>query len=156
MQWDVGNIISAAAVFLFLSVCSVSDFRSQTVSLRWVSIWMAVGIGMDICKICSGNLTITGLLCAVIPGAFLLFLSCLSGASGIGDGLAWLVIGFLYGSKDCWGAFAASLFLAFVWSGGLLIAKRAGRKKRLPFLTFSFVGTLLWMTAAALEIFASA
>lgn len=153
MQWDIGCILSTAAVFLFLGVSSISDYRSRTVSIRWIGLWMAVGIGTDIYKVYYGELTIAGLLCSIIPGVCLLCVAVLSGAAGSGDGFAWLIVGFLWDSADCLGAFAVSLFLAFIWSVGVLILKHVGRKSRLPFLPFSFAGTMLWMGAVSLGVF---
>lgn len=153
MRWDVDFILSAAAVFLFLSVSSISDFRSRTISLGWIRLWMAAGLVWDICKVCSGDRMIAELLCAVIPGACLLCMAYFSGAAGMGDGFAWLVVGLFYGSENCWGAFAASLFFIFVWSAGLLILKRSCRKARLPFLPFSLAGTVLWATAVSARFF---
>ncbi len=155
MQWDIGSILSTAAVFLFLSVGSISDYRSRTVSMRWIELWIAVGISLDIYKICFGKLTIQGLLCGILPGVCLLLVAYLTGAAGGGDGFAWLIVGFLWDSADCLGAFAVSLILIFLWSIGVLVLKRAGKKTRLPFLPFSFAGTVLWMTAVSLGVFES-
>lgn len=155
MQWDIGCILSRAAVFLFLFVSSISDYRSRTVSMRWIELWMAVGIGLDIYKVCLGGLAIRGLLCAILPGVCLLLVAYFTGAAGCGDGFAWLIVGFLWDSADCLGAFAMSLILIFVWSIGVLALNRAGKKTRLPFLPFSFAGTVLWTVAVSLGVFAS-
>lgn len=154
VQWDIGYILLRTAVFLFLFVSSISDYRSRTVSMRWIELWMAAGIGLNIYKVCLGNLTIHELLCAILPGVGLLMVAYFTGAAGGGDGFAWLIVGLLWDSVDCLGAFAASLILIFVWSVGVVALKRAGRKTRLPFLPFSFAGTVLWTVAVSFGVFA--
>lgn len=145
--------VSVMLLLVFLAISSWEDLRSQSVGLRWLVCWVAGGSGWMILEYSRGSLTLLDGLIALAPGLLLTGIGIAArGGVGAGDGLVWLVIGALCSAEDCWAAFALSLAFVFLWSAGLLIMKRAGRKTRIPFVPFSLAGVLLWMAGSVIGI----
>ncbi len=82
----------------------------------------------------------------VLPGAFLLGLSGMTGKIGAGDGCVLAMIGVLAGIRSCMVIFAWSLILAALYAVFLLVIRRAGRSAcfaYVPFLTTAYCLQLL-------------
>jgi leader peptidase (prepilin peptidase)/N-methyltransferase len=65
------------------------------------------------------------------------------GKIGIGDGLALSVTGMGLGFWSNMELFAIALSLAAVFSIGLIVFRKANRKKTIPFMPFLFIAYLL-------------
>lgn len=77
-----------------------------------------------------------------VPGVTLIGMSALTGKVGAADGIAMLFLGLLVG-ESCLVIFVFSLLLISIYSGLLLVLRRAGRSTELPYLPFLTAAWLL-------------
>ena len=119
---------------------AVRDIKDKTIYLSPVILGSIAGLvvnlvlGNDIAKILAG----------CIPGAFLFLVSVITGECiGRGDGEVTAMIGLTIGlTETIWVLFIALMAAMFVCLI-LLLAKKAGRKSRIPFVPFLLFGTIL-------------
>lgn len=118
----------------FLCILSVSDIRTKTIP-GWAA--PVFGAGMIVIHIFLKDLSFTGCLAGLIPGAVLLLLSvAFRSQIGTGDGAAVLVCGLATGFEKTFAALTAAFVFCAIFSGILLILKRIRRSDSLPFLPF--------------------
>ncbi len=133
-------------VLVFLIWCSVRDVRYQVISVRMLFAGISVSMGYLIVKLIRGELELGQAGICLMPGILLIVISILAkGAVGMGDGAVWLVIGGALSPWDGVSALLLGMLFIAVWSGGLMLTGRAGRRTRLPFLPFSLAGYVLWI-----------
>lgn len=77
-----------------------------------------------------------------IPGIVLLAMAAATGKAGMADGAALLYMGMIL-EKGCLLIFVTSLLLISLYSGFLLVLRRAGRNTELPYLPFLSAAWLL-------------
>lgn len=151
--WSGGKmaeVLPMAMLFVLLILCCIWDIRQRAVPLRPVSLGLLLTGGLLILRLFRRELDIRQAGICLLPGILLLAAALLGkGAVGSGDGLVWLVIGGILRPWDGMAALLLGLLLIAVWSGVLLLAGRAGRKTRLPFVPFSLAGGVLWMATKA-------
>ena len=131
IDWFTGGCL------LFLSVC---DIRKKEIPLWAVGI---LGGGLLVFRIWQK----TGLLplaSGLLPGVVVLLLSVWSrGKIGFGDGLALCALGLGYTLETTLGILGLALVLAAVGAMMLLITKRAGRDREMPFLPYLTMGYVM-------------
>lgn len=135
-----------AAAGIFLLLCAASDLRSKTLP---VSLLLAVGVpaaGFDLFCLAGGKVSASELSLACMPGVFLLLVHLAAGKQvGAGDGLAMLVCGLLLGWENCLWLLTAALLLCGAAGAVLMLARKAEKSTKIPFLPFvlvSFLGVL--------------
>lgn len=124
-----------------LSISAFIDIKARSVSFKVLIAYGILGV-FNIFLFDKQNLF------AALGGAFIgviiLVLSKLTrGGIGMGDGLLLIVTGLFLGIWKNTELLLGSFFLAALFSISLLIAKKADRKKEIPFIPFlllSFLG----------------
>lgn len=151
--WSDGKmaeVLPMAMLLAFLIRCCIWDIRHRAVPLRLVFLGLLLTGGLLLLRLFRGELDIRQAGICLLPGMLLLAAALVGkGAVGSGDGLVWLVIGGVLRPWDGMAALLLGMLLIAVWSGVLLLAGRARRKTRLPFVPFSLAGGVLWMATKA-------
>lgn len=130
---------------LFLMALSVSDFRTHTIP-GWACPVFAAASG--VLHLILKDLSLTGFLTGLLPGAVLLVLSLVFHASlGTGDGLAVMACGAALGLDRILAAFTAALLLCAAICVILLVRKKVRRSDALPFLPFLTASHIIMLTA---------
>lgn len=99
----------------------------------------------------AGALTALLLSCltGMLPGVFLLAAAWITRQEiGYGDGVVLLVIGLYLGFSAGTGIFLTALLLLSPVSLFYIAVRKAGRKKRLPFVPYLLAGYLLWLAVS--------
>lgn len=135
-------------LLLLLSGNTITDLINRTIVLRFNFAFVCIGIPVFIL---SGR-SLPDLLTALIPGAFLLVFSILSGGSiGLGDAVVLLVSGCFAGWRHVLVSSFSGLLLSSVFASFLLIFGKS-RKSRFPFIPFLLTGEILSLITDAVFI----
>ncbi|HIY19146.1 MAG TPA: prepilin peptidase [Candidatus Blautia avistercoris] len=120
--------------------------------LKEISLWSLLFINLMGMGLCMGNTLRENqwgeLALGYVPGIALIGLSILTkGKIGMGDGLILLSLGNFMRIKEVFLVLGMGLLLCSFWSGILLVARKAGKNSRIPFVPFLFAGYLggLWL-----------
>ena len=128
---------------IFMGICGIQDYRYRRISLRVCAVAGAAAILFGIRDLASGLLALPGILACLLPGFLLLMAAyAAEGSAGTGDGVCFLILGLFLGAKEVWTVVLAAALLSALTGIVLVVQRRAGRKSRLPFLTF---GAVAWM-----------
>lgn len=137
-MWE---IIIRILMGVLLAVVTVQDIRWKKIS---VGIVLAAGVLLCICIPFSSGLYVIDRLLGLALGIGLVLLSLATGGKiGIGDGLVLAVTGIGLGFWNNIELFAIALTMAAVFSIGLLVLRKANRKKAIPFMPFLFGAYLI-------------
>ena len=79
----------------------------------------------------------------MLPGIVLLLVAVATKKAGWADGVVLLLLGLLWGARECTVSFALSLFAISIVSLILLALRKVDRNARLPYLPFLCGGYLL-------------
>lgn len=125
---------------IILLGCSVTDLKHRRIRKAVVAVYLAlVLLGHAM-----GKTALMDLLPGFLPGLFCLVLSWVSREGlGYGDSILILGCGVSLGFWPCMEILFLSFFLAGVWAVVLLLSRRAGRGKEIPFVPFLFLGALI-------------
>ena len=132
------------AGLLILLLAAAADIRKMEIPL-WVfagaGVMSAVSLILQAVNGASPGMILPAALLAVLPGGVLISIGFLSrGGIGYGDGILALLIGPVFGLHVMAGGICLAFFLSALAGAGLMIARRAGRKTRLPFVPFLLLG----------------
>ena len=114
---------------------------------RQVSVWL-LGAGTIVALFCGGYLlraqiaSWEGLFWGTVPGFLLLLLAALTKSTGAGDGIVLLQMNLLLRMDKVVFAFGLSLMIMGAFSAVLLLAKKAGKDVRIPYLPFLWLGCM--------------
>jgi leader peptidase (prepilin peptidase)/N-methyltransferase len=132
--------IMSGAMGLWLFLCSIQDIKSKKIHIY------LIGLGFVACLSISfvfHDAVFWERAVGAIPGLFMLALNPITrGQIGIGDGLIVLILGVCLGFGLTASILLLGLFASAFFSAILLIVKKAGRKKTIPFIPFLFLGFL--------------
>ena len=144
------SMLFEIGILLILIISSIEDIRKKEIPLWEI---VACGIISGVClimELTGGEIEPGMIALSLVPGGVTLLLALATRQGvGFGDGLIILSMGPTLGA---WGIIAAvmiALFTSGLFSGILLIFRRAGKKTRIPFVPFLTIGTL----ATVLESF---
>ena len=128
------------AVVVVLVVLSIFDIRSRRIPVSGFVIIFVMSLMYR--GITDGrDVDLLGVVWSVIPGLLLIGLSVLTERKiGMGDGILILVLGPGLGLLRCIYLLAGAFFLCCVFSGALLLLRKADRKTRIPFVPFITLG----------------
>ncbi|MDO5344737.1 MAG: prepilin peptidase [Lachnospiraceae bacterium] len=125
------------AAILFLGVCTVMDLRKRQIWWPFAVLFLTVVTAFHFVR---ADMDCVSLLGGIGIGLGMLLLSWATReAIGYGDGLVVAACGAALGFVKTMGVITAALCFAAVWSGILLILKKAGRGDSFPFLPFLLV-----------------
>lgn len=124
-----------------LLICSITDLRYRRVYRAAIGGYLLMAF---LGHILGHTLVFAELAAGLLPGAFCLLVSCLSRQSlGYGDSALAVVCGISLGIWPCMAVLFTAFFLSGLWAAGLLVLRRAERKRELPFVPFLFLGVLI-------------
>ena len=133
------------AAILFLAVLGVSDLKNRTVPVWPVAVFAAI---MAVLHVAMHDLAALQLLAGAVPGLIMMALAAASPASiGIGDGMVIAAGGIGTGFSAAFESLVLALLVCAVYSGILLIRRKASRKDCLPFIPFLAAGHALVLAA---------
>lgn len=130
----MGEYIIKGLIGLLLIIVAVQDIRWKK-----IRIWIVIlcGILLGICIPFCPVLSVWNRIGGVFLGIGVVLLSKATGGKiGMGDGLVLVVTGMGLGFWGNIELFALALSIAAVFSIGLLVLRRADRKKAIPFMPF--------------------
>lgn len=138
MRYSIWQTVVLMSVLL---PSSLTDVKQK--SVPW---WIIVpGIILSLaCSVIFGGFLFTKLLTSLIPGIVLLGISVgIKDSIGMADALLSMIIGITTGLKYAICILLAAFMLAALVSLILIVVKKAGRKKKIPFVPFLSAGTIL-------------
>lgn len=149
MRWILETIL-----LIYLAAATVQDIQSKRVALRPALVIAALGVLLHLGLAAAANPSDSGTLpnvllsclAGTLPGIFLLTVGWATGQEvGYGDGIVLLVIGIYLGFSAGISIFLTALLLITPVSLFYIACKKAGRRKKLPFIPFLLAGYLLWL-----------
>lgn len=124
-----------------LLFCSVTDIKYRRVYKTAVAVYYFLGL---LGHLPAAPAVLVQTAAGLLPGACCLVLSWLSREGlGYGDSALILGCGLSLGLWDCLSVLFSAMLLSGIWAAGLLMTRRAGRKKEIPFVPFLFFGLLV-------------
>lgn len=139
----IEEVIRIGLSVIFMGICGIQDYRSRRISLRLCAAAGAAAVLFGIRDLAAGRLALPGMLACLLPGFLLLMAAyAAEGSAGTGDGVCFLILGLFLGAKEVWAVALAAALLSALAGIVLVVLHRAGRKSRLPFLTF---GAAAWL-----------
>jgi leader peptidase (prepilin peptidase)/N-methyltransferase len=134
------DLIMTVMTGIWLLLCSWQDFRKKKIHIALIFLG---GIGILICSFLSGELVFSSRIAGFSLGLTLLLLNPVTSRQiGIGDGLIVSILGIGLGFNQLAFILTYSLFGAAILAVGLILFRKAGRKRTMPFVPFLFLGYL--------------
>ena len=134
------NILSHIILFIYLTICTITDIRTNTIS-RIYSI--CCGLVLLLLSILSTNISFTDILISAFPGLCLLLLGIATRqAIGYGDGIATMIIGICVGLNRCFIICLIAFLIAAIVSC-IKLMERHPIKSTLPFIPFLLLAFIL-------------
>lgn len=119
---------------IFLGICTMTDLLRKQIWWPLSLIFIAVAVALHFIQ---GDKEIWEILAGLFLGVGLLFISwATKEALGYGDGMVVAACGAALGFVTVLHLFLLALMFAAVWSGILLVFRKAGRKDSFPFVPF--------------------
>lgn len=138
-MWDRMGFVSNVILLLMLAVMSVEDIRNKSISLKMVCCFGISSIVFCLMNLVWFNLksdSIKDLAVGMIFVAFVAMLAFLSKGLGMGDIAVIFIMTVVKGGKFVITVFLLSLILVMAVSIIMILAKKADRKTRLPFIPY--------------------
>ena len=142
-MYEMRELITLAT----LGICSYTDIKERSVDLIYVVLQSVIGIFLLGCEmwINPGAKTVRllnyYLILPIAVGVFLIIVSkCTGGEIGEGDGYVLAGVGICLGMRELLCVVLYSLIICGVFSGMLLLTKRAKREMRIPLIPFILAG----------------
>ncbi|MFR1766404.1 MAG: prepilin peptidase [Lachnospira sp.] len=133
------GFVSNVILLLMLAVMSVEDIRNKSISLKMVCCFGISSIVFCLMNLVWFNLksdSIKDLAVGMIFVAFVALLAFLSKGLGMGDIAVIFIMTVVKGGKFVITVFLLSLILVMAVSIIMILAKKADRKTRLPFIPY--------------------
>jgi leader peptidase (prepilin peptidase)/N-methyltransferase len=134
-------MIFKVCILVIMIISSIEDVRKKEIPL-WVilSCGFVSGISVVYGPV-RGSAGFLDVFLSLLPGAFLLFASLLSRRGvGFGDGFLLLAAGPALGVGVSILGLMIALFASSIFSGILIMLRKAGRRTRIPFVPFLALG----------------
>lgn len=126
---------------IVLMGCSVTDLKSRKIYRSAAAAYILLAL---LGHVIGRTATPIRIAAGLLPGIGCLAVSWLSRQGlGYGDSVLILGCGISLGALPCAEILFFSFLLAGIWAAGLLVLRRAGRGKEIPFAPFLFLGALI-------------
>lgn len=138
-MWGRMEFVRNVILVLMLAVMSVEDIRNKSISLKMVCCFGISSIVFCLMNLVWFNLksdSIKDLAVGMIFAAFVALLAFLSKGLGMGDIAVIFIMTLVKGGKFAITVFLLSLILVMAVSIVMVLAKKADRKTRLPFIPY--------------------
>lgn len=116
-----------------LLICTFTDIKNRVVSMWVLSFFAGIGVFYQIFL---KREQIIIILLGMSIGFLAIIFSKLTKALGMGDAYLLIVCGIYLGFYGNLDLFAGAILSSAVYAGFLLMFKKAGRKKEIPFVPF--------------------
>ena len=134
-------MIFKIGILIIFVISSIEDIRKKEILLWEILACAILSVAAVFMSFYKASPDIIDILLSLLPGALLLLLSFISREGiGYGDGLIILAAGPALGFYDLLTALMTAIILSGLFSGILLIFKKAKRKTRIAFAPFLAVG----------------
>lgn len=128
-------------ILTVLGIISFRDIKEKEIPMWLIWCCGALSLGRVIYLLTTGAFSPLEMLISLLPGALLLLTAYITrGGVGYGDGLLALGIGPAVGPAVLAAGLGIAVMASGLFSGVLLILKKAGRKTRIPFVPFVAFG----------------
>ncbi len=132
------------SILIILAISSIEDIRRKEIFLWQILILGGLSLAAVVTSIYDGSFDLWNLLLSLLPGAIMIFLSFITREGvGYGDGLMALAIGPSLGAAASVMAILIAIGISGLFSGILLVLKRAERKTKIAFAPFITIGTFV-------------
>ncbi len=129
--------MQSVVLLILLMICAIEDFKRKEVTVTYILLFGIAGVVLHLFY---PNCSIYSILWGVLLGISVMVVSLLSrGSIGMGDGILLAVTGIYLGGYENLELFLVGLFLAGIWSLGLLVLKKKKRKEQIAFIPFLLV-----------------
>lgn len=135
------NMAGTIILFIYLFLMAVHDLKKHEIQ-PFISVLTAVLLmGMKIYEIYLGETTWMAAFSGVPVGVLLIGISVVTrGEIGMGDGITFMISGIILGVFENGVLLFISLIFTALIGGLLCLIKCVGRKYKLPFVPFVFIG----------------
>ena len=134
-------MIFSMIIMTVLGIISYQDLKSKEIPVWLLVCCGALSVGKVIFLLTSGQLDPGDLLISLIPGALLLLIAYVTRQGvGYGDGLLALCIGPAVGAPALVTGMCMAVVISAIFSGVLLVLRKAGRRTKIPFVPFMTFG----------------
>ena len=134
-------MIFKIGILIIFVISSIEDIRKKEILLWEILACAILSVAAVLMSFYKGSPDIIDILLSLLPGALLLLLSFISREGiGYGDGLIILAAGPALGFYDLLTTLMTAIILSGLFSGILLIFKKAKRNTRIAFAPFLAVG----------------
>lgn len=129
--------MQSVVLLILLMICAIEDFKRKEVTVTYILLFGIAGVVLHLFY---PNCSIYSILWGLLLGISVMAVSLLSrGSIGMGDGILLAVTGIYLGGYENLELFLVGLFLAGIWSLGLLVLKKKKRKEQIAFIPFLLV-----------------
>lgn len=135
-------MLTKSIVMIYLGVLAFWDAKAKELPLKLLRLGTVLAAGIACYRLASGAGSWEELLLGAAPGAVLLILAWLTKSVGIGDGIVLLQLDLFLFFENVVLAFAFSLLAVGGFALALLLLRRGGKDKRLPYMPFLWTGCL--------------
>lgn len=126
-----------AILLILLFICAMEDLKRKEVTVMYILLFGIIGVVLHLFY---PNCSIYSILCGLLLGISIMAVSLFSrGNIGMGDGILLTVTGVYLGGYKNLELFLTGLFLAGIWSLGLLVLKKKKRKEKIAFMPFLLI-----------------
>lgn len=126
-----------AILLILLFICAMEDLKRKEVTVMYILLFGIIGVVLHLFY---PNCSIYSILWGLLLGISIMAVSLFSrGNIGMGDGILLTVTGVYLGGYKNLELFLTGLFLAGIWSLGLLVLKQKKRKEKIAFMPFLLI-----------------
>lgn len=139
------TVIGIAVGWLLILGCF--DWRKKAVPTGLLLAGAAAAAAVTIYRLIAGDMPwqayLIGTAASVLPGVLLLITAFATGKAGEADGIVFFILGAVLDARTCFFLFGVSLFLTALFSVGILLLRKGGKNKKIPYLPFVAAACLL-------------
>ena len=126
---------------VILVIASVEDVRKKEIAVWEIASCGVVSVAACISGVLHNDADALGIFMSLLPGIAILFIALMSGEGiGFGDGFLLLAAGPALGPFAAALGLLAALFAGSIFSGILVLVRKAGKSTRIPFVPFITLG----------------
>jgi prepilin signal peptidase PulO-like enzyme (type II secretory pathway) len=135
------SMIFEICIMLVLVIASIEDVRTKEIPAWEIAACGAISIAACVLNVSRGKGDALGIFMSLLPGAGILFIALMSGQKvGFGDGFLLLAAGPALGPWTSALGLVTALFAGCVFSGILVVIRKAKSSTRIPFVPFMTLG----------------
>lgn len=136
-------MIQELITFSWLVVLSIEDLRLKKVHGIWLVLGIFISVAISAYGTDGTKILLWEMAKAIAPGIVFIVISICSKKVGLADGIVLGCVGIVEGHWGCLCMLTTGLLVTAVFSGILLLLKRADTNTEMPFLPFLTVGWLI-------------